>query len=311
MSLSNDYLLHENPYQPIRDDSGKLQGFLNHDTGELEDYALVLVPRGSKVITPAQQVRNEQYKQLCEKKEMDTLLKREKQRRTKLYRSSGDNFFFMNVGHPYKGLSPTSLARLVLLGTYLGYCENELLLTRKTPMRKADLADVLGVSVSGVRRFWSEVHGTYLLENEDGTLRLSPTCFHKGEQKNSNRYWDSQTIFVSAYRTVYKETPASKHRYIGYVLQTLPWLNREFNILCQNPCEERFPDIVPLTLTDFCELIDYCPNQKSRLAAAYEDIGDFFTIGEDILSVSRKVIYRGSRGAELDKYEISQWCRKS
>lgn len=303
MLRTPDYLLHENPYQTIYDDSGNVRGFLNQDTGELENVILVPVPIGTKIITPGQQARNELYKQLCEKKEMDVLRYREKQEKTKLYRSAGGHYFFMNVEHPYKGLSPASLARLAYLGTYLSYRENELHMTQKTPMRKADLVDVLGVSVSSARRFWMEVNGEYLWENEDGTLILSPNYFHRGDQQDIKRHWDSQTIFVSAYRNLFEETPASRHRYIGYVLQTLPWLNREFNILCENPCEESFPDIAPLTLTDFCRLIGYSPNQRSRLAAVYGDMGDLLTISEDSLSVSPKVIYRGSHGDEFDIFE--------
>jgi hypothetical protein len=87
-----------------------------------------------------------------------------------------------------------------------------------------------------------------------------------------------QMAHINAVRRLYRGTAVNKHRYLGYVFAMLPYINYEFNILCENPDEIDIDHVIPLSFSGFCDLISYDKTKMSRLRKTYSDIT--FGIGE-------------------------------
>jgi hypothetical protein len=90
----------------------------------------------------------------------------------------------------------------------------------------------------------------------------------------------------------------------------IPYLNKEYNVLCWNIDEQSIDNIECMTLDEFCEEIGYSTNQRKRLIDEYKEITfpvdgiqepfcSFVTNGSDFndtkIYVNPRVLYKGSR----------------
>ncbi|MCD8049938.1 MAG: hypothetical protein LUG52_10190 [Clostridia bacterium] len=234
---------------------------MDKDTGELtsmEHYDVYLTEGSTvKAYSPEQ-------KQIIESKKI------QKEYYEKARRELGDFYFIMNASKMGE-LLPATAARLIYLCTYLDF-DNNFMLTQRTPkkaMQKSDLQSVLGLSESGTRKFWDEVSPKYITQSADG-LRLNTDEIHRGSIKGADSSY--RKIWIRQVRKLYKATPLTRHKHLGYVFQVLPYVNIEYNIICWNIDETDIDEIIPLTLREFCELIDYDVSQASRLIDIYKNI---------------------------------------
>jgi hypothetical protein len=199
--------------------------------------------------------------------------KRERQRR--LYRRDIEHFYFASAESRYRDLRPATVARLVYLASYIGY-DGRLKLTHRSTMKRENLQNILCVSQAETYRFWNEVKGKYIFEDKDRELSMPDTFFCCGElSRCSGQY---QQFYVGAVRELYQKTPQSKHKYLGYVFQMLPFINIEYNVLCHNPEETNLDRVELLTLNEFCELVGYSSVNRANLVREYSKI--IFPVGD-------------------------------
>lgn len=76
----------------------------------------------------------------------------------------------------FEGLKPQDITRLIYLVSHLNY-QNALMLHERKQMALADLPNVLSVSESTAKRFWSTVNGRYITQECDGSLVVKNTFF--------------------------------------------------------------------------------------------------------------------------------------
>lgn len=243
-------------YQHIKDKSKNL--LVNTDTGELFEGVPVLVPAGSKIITPDQQKAQKEWNAKKSQREI----------RRKLQDELG-YFYFVMREHEFGNISAESAARLIYLCTYLNY-NNEFMLTRRTKMKKADLGDVLTLSARTTYYFWKEVENTYISDFGDEGLKLVSPFIVRGRIKGSDEPY--KKFYLEGVKNVYKATPVNKHKYLGYIFQLLPYVNTEYNILCGNPDESDFDKIEPLLINEICDILQYDKNHRSRLMNIYRQL---------------------------------------
>lgn len=145
--------------------------------------------------------------------------------------------------------------------------------TQKLPVHKNELSKILNLSQSAVKVFWKEVNPYYLKENEDGTLVTNPDVFMRGKiKKRKDEYISLQKFFNRGVRAVYEATEPSKHRHLGYIYSMLPYINIEYNVLCDNPLEQDKDRIKPLTMGEFCDLIGFDRSHADRLSKIYNKL---------------------------------------
>ena len=243
-------------YQYIKDKNGDL--LVNTDTGELFEGVPMLVPAGSKIITPDQQKAQKEWNAKKSQREI----------RRKLQDELG-YFYFVMREHEFGNISAESAARLIYLCTYLNY-NNEFMLTKRTNMKKSDLESVLGLSTRTIYNFWNEVKDTYISDDNDNGLKLCCSEIVRGRIANNNNQY--QKIYMEGVRSIYTVCPINKHKYLGYIFQLLPYINVEYNIICSNPTETDIDAIDALNATEICTLLGYSEENASRLMGIYRKL---------------------------------------
>lgn len=236
----------------------------------------------------------------------------------RFWRKNAGQFYFASTESHYKNLRPATMVRLVYLATYIGYT-GKLQLTERSPMKRDSLQKILCVSKSETYRFWGEVKDQYVFECDDGQLSMSDDFFFRGKLSYGRHY---QQLYIAAIRKLYQQTTPTKHKYLGYVFQMLPFINVEFNILCHNPDEKDLDNVNPLTIDEFCKTVGYSSANRARLLQEYAGITflagaqrecfcSFVTNGGNIgkarMFVNPHIIYHGSNGDNVQL--LGKFCK--
>lgn len=277
---------------------------VQRSTGEVLPAIAVNVPVGSIIYTPEQQ---EEYKR-----------RKEQEDERRQWRKETGQFFFVLEEYGDAALRPATKARLVYLATYLRY-DGYLALSQRIPMKFGNLKDILNLSTTEVYRFWNEVKGAYITEDNQGRMRMLGGYFQRGQL---NGYAPYQKFFIDAVRTLYRNTAPKKHKHLGYVFQMLPFVNTEYNILCYNPTEKDLNYVLPLSVNDFCATIGYNVANRARLLQTYaeitflvnghlEQLCSFVTNGADIgiskIFINPHILYFGKCPKQVEL--LGKFCR--
>lgn len=177
--------------------------------------------------------------------------------------------FYMTPCHKnqFDGLQPHDVARLVYLATFMDY--DYILKSRDTHLTVDDLPKLLEVSKKTFNRLWEKIQGRYITESEDGSLTVV-SGFLRGKQKRIEERLTK--VFIQKPQALYRNTPKSKRRLLGYVFQLLYHVNVQYNILAKNPLESELELVEPITVKEFAAMIGYDESQVSRLEKAYSDV---------------------------------------
>lgn len=280
-------------------------------TGEVSDAITTTVPVGTIFYTPEQQEAYRLRKQLEAER-------REKEEQRRFWRKSAPEFFFATAESCYEDIRPATAARLIYLATYIRY-DGKLWRTERRQMKRKDLLDIMGLSQTETYRFWNEVFEKYVFEDNNDTLYMRGEFFHRGKLSPGNRY---QRFYVEAVRELYRLATVRQHKYLGYVFQMVPFVSKEFNILCHNSQEKDLDKVVPLSVDEFCGAANYDPANRARLIKAYSKITfpvgetqerfcSFVTDGCDIgtanIFVNPHILYHGNNAERVEV--LGKFCQ--
>lgn len=223
----------------------------------------IVIPYGSIVYTPEQQVA---YKK---RKELEKTLY--------LKRGCSDPlgyFYFARTDESFSSISAISATRLIYLNTYMDF-EGRLMLTERTPIKRANLHEILGVSVATANRFLQEVTPMYLEEKLNGDIVVNSDIFKRGAL--SPKAESHKKIYIKGVRKLYKSLPRRQDKYLGFLFKLLPHINIEYNLICRNPWETDKDKIELISLAEFCCMIGYDVRHVSNLLKIYSEI--LFDVG--------------------------------
>ena len=183
--------------------------------------------------------------------------KKERKKEAALYRQLIRNFSNNHGGFTFltteenilQSMNPATVGRLAYLSTYLEQ-DTQLLLYEDRPMLKSDLQTILNVSRPTANKFYNECIAAGVLEDhgKDG-LYLISNLFFKGKTSNKER----TKLFRVTTQQLYKRLPQKNHELFGYIIQLVPWINFEWNIVCENPEETNKNSIEPMSFRDICK----------------------------------------------------------
>lgn len=239
-------------YDQITDGNGEIVGFVDKSTGEAMGTINVSMPPGSKVDTP----------QSIEKKKQ--FAKRDWRRRKRRTNNIGGFIMATCRERQFETIAPQDTARLVYLASYM---DNDGILRKNKSkfIRHSDLSDLLQLSRTAVFHFWNAVKDKFIVELPTGELKILD-CFFKGPLHGDNGRLTK--IFIKNVRQLYTATPTRQHVYLGYFFQVLYHINVEYNILCKNPYEDSLDDVEPMTIQEFCRMMEYDVSKAHRLRKA-------------------------------------------
>ncbi len=234
---------------------------IEKETGEL----LYEIEEGSSIITPAERERR----------------RSKREQRIDRKTPSGVHYVFSRSAQgSYDPLPPATMAKLVYLSTFLNY-EGKLV-HGITPIRRRELAGILGISPTSVYYFWRDVNPLYVYEQADESIQdqkdevlfMNPEYFYRGnlDRKHFTPY---QKLFCKGIQSLYKSVPTSKHRQLGYLFKLLPYVNREWNVLCtpESVYEKDLDNIRTMSIEEFCQISGYTNTSNiSKLKDVYDSL---------------------------------------
>ena len=199
-------------------------------------------------------------------------------------RTEGKDFVFVmtNPDNKFaKELKFETLTRLLMLSTYLSFAESSspsmLILGnkfgQKRPMKKSDIQSVLGLSKSTFYDFMKEVSpdiddngsivNTPYLFNVDGVYYMNNEYFLRSYLPKGSHHYINK-IFVTPVRRLYQIAKISQHRKLGMIFALLPYINREWNIVCWNTLEDDLAYIEAMSTKDICEVLGLSRKHANR-----------------------------------------------
>lgn len=181
----------------------------------------------------------------------------------------------MKLGH---------LTRLLYLSTFITY-DGILKTCDKVYMTKTNMNNVLKLSTKQFYEFYNEMitNNIIIEDKEKDCLFINTDFFFKGNINDKNKYNNLVRLNHDSIRKLYENTPVSKHKTLAYVFKLIPYINKEYNILCENPLEE---DINRLTIlnktTDIAKICNYSVSKAKRL---YEDISEIKLNNQPVIKI--------------------------
>lgn len=175
------------------------------------------------------------------------------------------------------GISPANVTRMIYLSTYLTY-DGVLAYDNGRPVARSGLASLLGVSERQGYNFWNQmVSEGIFTERDDGAIAVNPEVFRKGSITNreigamvkENKYF--MKLYVDGVRQLYQTASVRSAKTLSYMFQVLPFVNREYNVVCHNPLETDPRKIRPMRLGEFCDLVGYSRKHIRRMSRQLAD----------------------------------------
>lgn len=171
----------------------------------------------------------------------------------------------------FPALKPSNITRLMFISTYVGY-DGYLVDYEKKPLSKSQIASLLKLSEREFRNFWNDViSNKILIEDSDDEIHLNEDLFLRGKIASKEIARLSQEnkfitrLYANGIRSLYRTATIKSHRTLSYIFQVLPFVNREYNIVCHNPLEPNLDFIKPMSLGEFCDIIGYDKSHATRL----------------------------------------------
>ena len=206
------------------------------------------------------------------KEEIDSYSqKKERKRQVALYDTEHKNrsnrfggfTFLKNNFDKLKSLNPATAGRLAYLSTYLAF-DSQRLLNDNEPMQKKHLPYILNISKPTADKFYNEcVAADLLYDNGKSGLEITE-AFYRGKCADKNRV----KLYKRTIQQMYKKLPPQKHRYFGYVIQLVPLINFEWNVICHNPQETDRFHLQSLSFKEVCQELGYEYSYSKELRKA-------------------------------------------
>lgn len=181
-----------------------------------------------------------------------------------------------------------------------------------------NLYTVLDISKKEAGRFKTAIiHGGYVSTRPDGSIMVNRESFFRGGLRTNtvakaiqdDRYF--VRMYFPAVRFLYESADRRSKGALNYIYKTLPFLHRDYNIVCTNPLEPDIEKVHPMRIGEFCDAIGYERSNASRMAnilfkptfiidgkeqnAVAYVINRSFSRADYCMYVNPKVFYAGSK----------------
>lgn len=271
--------------------------FIDAETGEVYEEADLRTKE-----------QKEQYKKILEKKKEYELKHAHIDANYKKYGT-----FVWFIYHSQQvldlGITPDQLTKLIYLSTYLNY-KNRLMIDKDNHMTRTDMQEILRVSERTFKSFWSAIVKANILkiDKNDNCLYIDSSIFKRGKITLDDAKYKIR-LYKKGVRDLYEKAMPSEHKFLSYLFQAIPYVNKDFNIISKNPLENDLSLIVPMQMTEFCEKIHYDPENARKLKTKMKaltikgkHVFSFVENGNGLFCYVNPYVYYG--GNKWEKVEI-------
>lgn len=174
-------------------------------------------------------------------------------------------FTFINSLVDLSANDPATIGRLAFLSTYLDFDTQRLQKGHGNPIKKSDLSSILQISKPTAVAFYNDAVFSGLLSDHGSEgLYISKTFFRGSADKKGKQ----TRLYINTVRDLYHRLKSNQHHRFGYVVQLIPFINKEWNILCENPYESESQAILPLSMKGLCGKLRLSENHATRFKNA-------------------------------------------
>ena len=167
----------------------------------------------------------------------------------------------------FKNLTQSTITRLIYISTFLGY-DGYLVHDNYKTLKEEQLKKKIGVSDREFNSFWKEISIDNKIVYEDNKrIFINKDIFMKGElPKKVIKSKDVVRLAVGGVRALYENVDSVRsHKNLSYLFKIIPFVNKEWNIVCKNPKEKEREFIDYMTISEFCEAVGYSKSHARKL----------------------------------------------
>lgn len=203
--------------------------------------------------------------------------------------------------------------RFIYLSTFMDY-DNKLRFgamfrgKHTSYLTMKDLSEVMGLSKNQITKFKNQLLKMELISiEEDNTIIINKKFCKKGKLTKEFKR-DSIRCFEEAIQELYMNSTAKEHKRLGLLIQLLPYLNFNHNVLCWNPEELKAENLKELKIQDICRIVGHEVKNPKRLQNELFKItiGGKYVIGKfmygrcpEAFIINPSVYYKGNSLEEL------------
>lgn len=215
-------------------------------------------------------------------KQQQEIIKSKRERNEELYFTKKlteieyGNFFWMfyNINQNlFPMLGGATVTRLIYLATYINYNTGRISYDNGKPIDEDNILDLLRISKAQYFRFKKEVVESGIVTVKDDTFYLNIDIFKKGKLTfNHEGNETAVKMYINSIREIYETADVKSHQSLYYFYNLIPYINREWNIVCTNPFETDKSKIDFITLGEFADIVGYDKNHIKRLKKSLWDM---------------------------------------
>lgn len=217
-------------------------------------------------------------------------------------------------------IKPHTLTRLMFLSTYMDY-NGFLADARGHRLTRKEISCLLNIGDTSFKAFLKEVKQYGAIIEADDSFRMNRDMFIKGqvtEKKRNFLFAQDKSItrlYIDGVRALYRQAVGTSSQRLSYIFRLMPYVNKEYNIICSNPLEHTKKKISPLSVGDVAEIVGYGRSNSKKFqdlllepmfevdgsltrAVRYVS-GDELGIEHHCLFINPLVYYGGSRHEEV------------
>lgn len=176
-------------------------------------------------------------------------------------------FNFYNGGLLSMDIKESIKARFLYLCTYTNYKDKGMYLTwdNGQKMDRKGMQEVLGLSEREFKSTIKAMLDNELLTKEGDYFLVNQSIATRGKLTTKQNNTGHTRVFDNGMRNIYQNCKATQHKQLYYLFRLLPYVNLKYNVVCQNPTEESKDAIIPLSLSEICEIVGYDISNAKRL----------------------------------------------
>lgn len=186
----------------------------------------------------------------------------------KLINSECGSFYlyFYNKGLYAIPIKESIKIRFLYLCTYVSYTKDGAYLVHDNNrlMNREALEEKLGLSKAEFNRTMKVFLETGLLVEGSDCFLVNKNLVKREKLSNKNKNDEYTRVFDNALRELYISCTSKQHKQLYYLFRLLPFINEKFNAICQNPSEKFVEHVIPLRLSEICQLVGYNTKNSKR-----------------------------------------------
>lgn len=221
-------------------------------------------------------------------------------------------FNFFKEGLDDMDIKESIKLRFLYLCTYTNYTEKGMYLVydNAKKMDRGGIGDVLNLSDRELSSTITTLTKNNLIIKDGRYYMINKDITYRGTLSNSKTKQSHSRIFDKGLRELYDNCDAKQHKQLYYLFKLLPYVNLKYNAICQNPSEDIAEDVIPLKLSEICEVIGYNPKNSGRLKKDMYDLhlfGQYAILGIENkngmwFKINPRVLYAGT-GGHLEEFK--------